>query len=65
MVTALSREWQDGPVCVFKIGTEFGIARLGTPEYAELENIKGTELIGCYQKPHSHARAAFFVNRDL
>ena len=65
MIAAVTRRWSDGPICVFKIGNEYGIARPSTPEYAELENIKGTELIGCYQKPHSHARAETFVNRDI
>ena len=65
MVSRVTREWVDHPVCVFSMGKEFAVATPGTPQCVELELTKGCEMLGTYKKPYHDAQAAVIVGRDL
>jgi len=65
MILAVTRLWSKGPVCVFKVRDVFAVVKPGTPECVEIEQMKGSVLIGTYQRPYREAHAHTYILEDL
>jgi len=65
LLETVEQQWVSGPVCVFRMGEHFAVARPNTANCAELEFTKGAELLGTYVRPHEKAKVSTFINRDI
>lgn len=50
---------------MFKVRDVFAVVKPGTPECVEIEQMKGSVLIGTYRKPHKQAHAHTYISEDL
>ena len=65
MIRRVQRDWDDHPVCVFKMGEEFGVAAPNTADCVELELTTGVEFLGTYRKTCKGQKAVVAISRDL